>query len=307
MKKSLRAIAIGTTVAAAFSAGVFAEDIYQTVSAYLVDNVKVSIDGQEHSFITEAGELLHPLIYNNCVYLPLDYVISASGKILSYNADTKILDFSTPPPPPAPDPVMAYEIVSNENYVLSTSYGYTYLVGTVTVKNTGTTNLYLDSATFDIEDASGKLVDSSKYISGYPQILLPGETGVYYSEYNTDKINAKETYNIAPTTQISETDLIAIRCPVTEVTITDAKWGGIDIVGRVENTTGEDQSYMTFAVVLYDADGDVLCVEHGYTDAIAAGAKLGISTRTSSNLKIKAKDVASYDIYVYPYQYDWNF
>ena len=65
MKKSLRAIAIGTTIAAAFSAGVFAEDIYQTVSAYLIHDVTVSMDGVELSYINEDGSALPPLVYND--------------------------------------------------------------------------------------------------------------------------------------------------------------------------------------------------------------------------------------------------
>ena len=100
MKKSLRAIAIGTTIAAAFSAGVFAEDIYQTVSAYLIHDVTVSMDGVELSYINEDGSALPPLVYNDCIYLPVSYILSASDKVMTYNADIKNLDFSTPSPGP---------------------------------------------------------------------------------------------------------------------------------------------------------------------------------------------------------------
>ena len=305
MKKSLRAIAIGTTIAAAFSAGVFAEDIYQTVSAYLVDDVKISIEGQEHSFITEAGELLHPLIYNNCVYLPLDYVISASGKILSYNADTKTFDFSTPPPPPAPDPVMAYEIVDNDNWIITNSIGTKYMIGAVTVKNTGTTNLFLSSATFDIEDASGSLVDTSRYISAYPQVISPGETAVYFNGMSFDKGTSNGEYKIVPTVQAEESKVDLVRCPVTDVKFTDSHFGGVEVVGRVENTTAEEQNLLNVAVVLYDKDGNVLSVLNTYASTVAPGAKIGFSASSIYQRNLKASDIASYEAYAYPTQFNF--
>ena len=258
-----------------------------------------------NSFITEAGELLHPLIYNNCVYLPLDYVIIASGKILSYNADAKTFDFSAPPPPPAPDPVMAYEIVDNDNWIITNSIGTKYMMGAVTVKNTGTTNLYLSSGTFDIEDASGALIDSNRYISASPQVIAPGETAVYFEEMMFDKGTADGVYHIVPTIQAEEAKVDLIRCPVTDVSFTDSYFGGVEVVGRVENTTGQEQSMLNVDVVLYDAAGNVLSVMSTYTSNAAPGAKIGFNTSSIFQRNLKAADIASYAVYAYPTQYNF--
>ncbi len=309
MKKSIRTIAVGVSLAATFTAGVFAEELYKDVTATLCSFVTVTCDGEILSFKDDNGIVKAPLIYNDTVYLPLEHVLYISGKAGAYDKDTSTISFTTPEPPPAPvvEPVTAYEIVDNDCSIVSSSYGTTYLIGAVSIKNTGNTNLYLNTATFDIEDKDGKLIDSGRYISGYPQVLLPGETGVFYSESSSDKVNVKETYKIVPTVDVYETELEAIRCPVTDVSLTDSKWGGVDIVGRVENNTGIEQTNMNVAVVLYDADGNVLDVERAYVNTMAPGAKMGFSTRTSSTLKFKSKDIASYAVYAYPYQYDWNF
>ena len=305
MKKSLRAIAIGTTIAAAFSAGVFAEDIYQTVSAYLIHDVTVSMDGVELSYINEDGSALPPLVYNDCIYLPVSYILSASDKVMTYNAETKNLDFSTPPPPPAPDPVMAYEIVDNDNWIITNSIGTKYMMGAVTVKNTGTTNLFLSSATFDIEDASGSLVDTSRYISAYPQVIAPGETAVYFNEMSFAKGTSNGESKIVPTVQAEESKVDLVRCPVTDVKFTDSHFGGVEVVGRVENTTAEEQNLLNVAVVLYDKDGNVLSVLNTYASTVAPGAKIGFSASSIYQRNLKASDIASYEAYAYPTQFNF--
>lgn len=309
MKKSIRAIAVGISLAATFTAGVFAEDLYKEVTATLCTFVKVTYDGELLEFKDENGIVKAPLLYNGTVYFPSEHLLYISGKAGAFDSETNTISFTTPEPPPPPviEPVISYEIVDNDCSVVSSSFGTVYLVGSVSVKNTGNTNLYMNTATFDIEDKDGKLIDSSRYISGYPQVLLPGETGVFYTESSSDKVNVKETYKIVPTVDVYETELEAIRCPVTDVSLTDSKWGGVDIVGRVENTTGVEQTSMNVAAVLFDKDGNVLDVERAYVNTMAPGAKMGFSTRTSSSLKFKAKDVASYIVYAYPYQYDWNY
>ncbi len=305
MKKSLRSIALGTAIAAAFSAGVFAEDIYQTVSAYLLHDVNISIEGETIAYVTETGEQLRPLVYNNYYYVPVDYLIGGVGKVMTYNPDTKTLDFSAPPPPPAPDPVMAYEIVDNDNWIITNSIGTKYMMGAVTVKNTGTTNLYLSSGTFDIEDASGALIDSNRYISASPQVIAPGETAVYFEEMMFDKGSADGVYHIVPTIQAEEAKVDLIRCPVTDVSFTDSYFGGVEVVGRVENTTGQEQSMLNVDVVLYDAAGNVLSVMSTYTSNVAPGAKIGFNTSSIFQRNLKAADIASYAVYAYPTQYNF--
>ena len=51
----------------------------------------------------------------------------------------------------------------------------------VEIKNTGTSNIYLKDAKFEIEDASGHLIQSDEYsVSNCPDVIKPGEKGYIY-------------------------------------------------------------------------------------------------------------------------------
>ena len=197
------------------------------------------------------------------------------------------------------------EIVSVNNYVLTDSIGTKYLIGSVCVKNTGTVNAYLSSGTFDIEDASGALIDSQSYISAYPEIIAPGETAVYFDAISFDNGSANGEYSIVPTIDAESSEVDLIRCPVTDISFTDGKFGGIEVVGRVENTTSEEQSLLNVAIILYGKDDKVLSVIHTYPDDVAPGAKIGFSGSTLFQDELKVSDIASYEAYAYPTQFNF--
>ena len=83
---------------------------------------------------------------------------------------------------------VAYEITDNRLVLYTNSIGTVWMQGIVEITNTGNVDLYMSSGQFDIEDASGSLVDSSSMISVFPQIISPGEKAYYYMSTTTKSL-----------------------------------------------------------------------------------------------------------------------
>jgi len=174
----------------------------------------------------------------------------------------------------------------------------------VPITNVGETNLYLGSISIDIEDASGKLIQTVSYISGYPEYIKPGETGYYYDETTCDftETNVK----VVPNLQIKKGINDMIRYDVVDVSINTDTYSGIKIIGRVQNNTNEKGTLVKVVANLFDKNGKLICNCYTYLDNnLEAGSKASFSTTPFSFKDIKPEDVASYEIYAYPYQLNW--
>ena len=173
----------------------------------------------------------------------------------------------------------------------------------VPVTNTGKVNLYVDGGSFDMEGADGSLIGVQNYVSAFPQILAPGETGYIY-ENTSPETALEETPSIVPHPDISEATVDLIRYDVTDVSVADREYGGINVIGRVTNNTGEDASLVYVAIALYDADGAVVDVVFTVlTDGLAAGAQMGFEASSFSLPEnVTAEQVADYSVWAYPMQ-----
>lgn len=58
---------------------------------------------------------------------------------------------------------VSYEITGSRARTWTKRIGSVWVQTIIEIKNTGTTNLYLSSGSYDLEDASGKLVASQKW------------------------------------------------------------------------------------------------------------------------------------------------
>ena len=199
----------------------------------------------------------------------------------------------------------AYEIGEGEVRLWTNSIGTQWLSAAVPVKNTGEADLYLSSGTLDIENAEGKLIKTLEYVSVYPQVLKPGETAYYYEETTLDEATDGAGFKIVPHLNVSKSKVACIRFTVSEVEIKDETYGGAKVIGRVENTSNETQKLVYVAVNLYDKDGKLLAQQMTtISQDLAAGEKIGFE---ASNLgfDFNAADVARYEIYAYPHQYQF--
>lgn len=206
--------------------------------------------------------------------------------------------------PQQPETAADYETTVYPVKTWVNSIGSPYAQIIVGVKNTGTANLYLSSGDIDLENPDGSLFSVVSYVSVFPEIIAPGETAYYYQEVLLDSVASSELKAI-PHLDIDEAYIDMIRCPVTDVTISETSYGEIKVMGRVENTTGEDQSLLYVSAMLFDANGNPLGHVFNILEA-AAGEKVGFECVSLSFPEgISAADVANYSVVAYPTQFQF--
>ena len=164
--------------------------------------------------------------------------------------------------------------------------------------------MYLNSSSADVENGNGELEDSVSMISGYPNIIKPGEIGYYYEESLYDG-NAKSGLKVVPHPEIEKASVDCIRYKVSEVKVQDEQYLGAKIIGRVENTTDKPGSMVEIAANLFDSNGKYIGTEFTYLDNdLAAGDKKGFEC-SSLNTELKASDISKYEVFAYPTQFNW--
>lgn len=207
---------------------------------------------------------------------------------------------------PALESAVAYEITDSRAVLWKDSIGTTWVQTIVEILNTGSEPLYLDSGSYDLEDSEGKLIASQSYVSTYPNVLAPGEKGYMYEETTLDK-EVDGELTVIPRVDVKEAKVNLVRLPVTDTEISDGSYGGLDMLGRVENNTDETQSSVYVVAFLYDEAG--ACIGQMFTilmDDLAAGEKVGFEMASFSIPDtVTASAVADYVVYAFPYQYQF--
>ncbi|MBQ6266239.1 MAG: hypothetical protein IJK64_00540 [Clostridia bacterium] len=199
----------------------------------------------------------------------------------------------------------AYEIGEGTVKVWKSSIQTPWVSVAIPVKNTGTENLYLSSASVDIEDASGNLVKTLSMVSVYPQILKPGETAYYFNETTAEEALPAEGLKAIPHVSVKKASADCIRYAVSETAVKDSDYYGAKVSGRVENTTDEVGKMVYVVAQLFDANGQLLAQQFTILDNdLQPGEKIGFET---SNLgsNIAAADVASFEVFAFPLQYQF--
>jgi len=205
--------------------------------------------------------------------------------------------------PIVPAEAKAYEISDCRAKAYTDSIGTQWVQTIIEISNTGSSNLYLGSANYDLEDANGKLIASKSFVSAYPSVIAPGEKGYIYDETTLEEAVEGEL-TVLPRENVEKAKVDLIRFPVTDAELSDSPYGGVKILGRVENTSAEAQSFVYIAAFLYDADGK--CIGQVFTilsDELAPGAKVGFEmSGFSLPDDVTADTVADFVIYAYPTQ-----
>jgi len=116
------------------------------------------------------------------------------------------------------EPSMSYEITDTRNSTWVNSIGTTWMQTIVEITNTGSTNLYLSSGSYDLEDANGGLIASRSMVSTFPDVIAPGEKGYMYEEATLDDpVDGELT--VLPREDVEEAKIDLIRFPVTDIKI----------------------------------------------------------------------------------------
>jgi hypothetical protein len=201
----------------------------------------------------------------------------------------------------------AYEITYQNAYLTADSIGSVWVHAIAEVTNTGTLPLYLNSGKFDLETADGSLLDSMDMVSSYPLIIQPGEKGYYTADTTVDDVSADTAVQIVPHVDIEKATVEDLRLPTSEVSLAADDYGGIKAIGRVENTTSEEQPLVYIVVVLYDANDTPLAAMFTILmDNLAAGDKVSFEVNNSlGDSSITPDSVDHYTIIAYPHQFQF--
>lgn len=180
----------------------------------------------------------------------------------------------------------------------------------VEVENTGTTDLYLDSASFSFEDADGNLLGvESGLISSDPEIIAPGEKGYFYQNMGspTGNLDVDEEYILVADLTIKVAANEIVRYEISDTSISEGSTGPVDIIGRITNSTDEDDSLVWIAVILYDENDIPLGVCGTNITDLSAGQTqtFSLSSVYLSHLDISLEDVDHYQLYACKTQYQW--
>jgi len=200
----------------------------------------------------------------------------------------------------------AYEIVYSKGKVYNTFLG-TRIYVIVQIENTGSDSLYINSASVDIEDAKGHLVQTRSYLSAYPQVLLPGETALISESVSLDNDPGVNELTVIPHLNIEKAKIQCIRYKVTDESFTNDRYTGLKMTARVENTTNQTESMVYVVVNLYDAN------HHGVgqlytiiTDDLRPGEKIGCSlSNLSASDTISIDSIVTYEVFAFPLQFQF--
>ena len=213
---------------------------------------------------------------------------------------------TTNPSTTKPAEKSAADIIDINIAMGTNSIGTTHMQVAFIIENTGNTNLYLESSSFDVETVDGELVTSVGYVEGYPQVLAPGEKGVYFKSFSNERFDTTQQYKVVPYLSVKKATVKLIRFEYSDIKIQEGSYGiYIDVLGRIHNNTSEDESMARVAMICYDKQGKVIDVIYSYKD-YAAGEKKGFEISHNPSIDFSIDDIASYDFYVYPYQYQFN-
>lgn len=214
----------------------------------------------------------------------------------------------TAEPEPTAEPVEgpSWEEVSRGVKVWKNSIGTLWVHAWVEIRNNGTEPLYLSSTSLDIENADGDLLQTLKNVSGYPQVLMPGEVGVYDECTLADDELPEKGLTVTGRLKIEQSKVECIRYDITGFKVKTDKYKQTTGKGRVENNTEDPADGFIYACALcYNAKGNYIGLLYTIvTDEIPAGERQGFETMSAS-WKVKDKDIAETITYAYPQQYQF--
>jgi len=202
-----------------------------------------------------------------------------------------------------------YEVTYSHAVTWTDSIGSVWVQVIVEIKNTSEDNLYLDSGSYDLEDAAGTLIASQTLVSEFPNVLAPGEIGYMYEETTLDAAVDGEL-TVIPRVSAKKATVDLLRYDVADAALSTDTYGGLKMLGRVTNSSSKDSedSDMIYVVAfLYDSSN--VCIGQMFTiltDPLAAGDTIGFEINAFSLPETVTEDVvASTTVLAYPLQYQF--
>ena len=190
-----------------------------------------------------------------------------------------------------------YQVVNTTFKQYKDYFGDIVYCAIIEIKNTGTCNIYLDSCIFDLEDNSGHLLQSDKYVNECRKFVKPGEIGYYYDYiYIDNSISLENGVKLVPAYSVKEAIADCRIYEVSDTSIRETEYYEIKVAGRVTNNSGKDDSWVNIFLVLKDKDGNAIRIESTYTDVANGATKSFEVSVDTSTIDTKLSDVASYEV-----------
>lgn len=192
----------------------------------------------------------------------------------------------------------SYEITNYlfESYV--NTLGSPSFNAIVEITNTGSKTLYLNAKSFDIENSEGSLVTTESMISSCPDLIKPGEIGYLYTSLGgsyPDGTDVNQELTLVPNLSIKTATAEPVDYEVSDTSISPGTFGGPQILGRVTNTSDQDDKSLYIQAILYDSEGNVLAISGTNLTDFTAGSQQSFEiTFFSSNLDYSK--VANYKV-----------
>ena len=175
------------------------------------------------------------------------------------------------------------------------------------ISNTGTIPIYLSTSSYDLEDSNGQIIASKQNISTYPSVIKPGEKGYLYDETSLDNV-VTGLITVVPRINAKKATVPCIRYEASEITISDTAYFGPKMVGRITNSTNEDEDGIIYVVAILYNNNNVpigVLTDMLYDD-FPKGTKMGFEATTLSLPDyVTASSIGNYTIYAYPSQYQF--
>lgn len=192
-----------------------------------------------------------------------------------------------------------YKIISEQTRFYKSQYGDYKWEALVEIKNTGKTTISFGINNFDLENETGKIIETGSFWSS--RDLLPGEKTVLGAIITIPDEYANTKIVFKPRWDIYVTDEKQARLEISDVEFRDR-----EIVGRVTNPNNKDQPNIYIHVYLYGDDGKPIgfCKE-AIRETIKSGETISFKISTLSNSGYFMVDgftpdmVATYEIHAY--------
>ena len=198
----------------------------------------------------------------------------------------------------------AYIIAYQDAYTYKSSIGAILSVVIFEIKNTGNTNLYLDAGAYDLEGENGKLVESQRHVSVYPNVIAPNESAYYFDASTLSDVDNVIDVTLIPRPQVSKAKIGLIRYEITDAEIVNDKVFGVKMCGRVEKTDDSVNNVIYVVAVLFNKDDNPMGVIMTLlTEELHVGDKVGFEQASIwLPSSVTADDIGRFETYSYPMQ-----
>lgn len=188
------------------------------------------------------------------------------------------------------------------------SYGDTRYEAIIEITNTSSDPLYLNDATFDLEDADGHLIQTDDMVSSAPSVIKPGEKGYFYNQFGADIDPSVDvsTIQFVPHYKVEKANNLPHEYPLSDLSLGNDEWGGVKIVGRVLNDTDDSDASVYIHALFYNAEGKIIGITgtNVYEMPVGENSSFDISSMYAQTL-LDAGSIADYKVIAQDYYYQF--